>query len=350
VWAWDEQRLAPPLGHGNGLMVWPYRDSLHFMQDQCLSMEEGKVPNLRNLFREYHHNITTKLPWWREEIAPRIKLRARMFEGFEIYVGLDERLREMPNHTDGMILIGDAAGLENTELCDGVPTAWFSAEIAADVAIEALRAGDTSRSFLKRYDNRVKDHPIIQWEITGTNRFNLRYAQEDHDLEKLRKHVHDGWGLGAFTHASTPLVRMILRCIRQDPTVITAWIRMFFRYYYNWLYERYDYSGGKPGPERDRDNEPRAAQEAFRITMEVADMLLKLSAPLLKPAARMLEPLADLANPAMKLLLPLVEALMKGLRELEPVTSPLADKLVDFVRRADPHVFDPPSEGGCRDA
>lgn len=350
VWAWDEQRLAPPLGHGNGLMVWPYRDSLHFMQDQCLSMEEGKVPNLRNLFREYHHNITTKLPWWREEIAPRTKMRARMFEGFEIYVGLDEKLHEMPNHTDGMILIGDAAGLENTELCDGVPTAWFSAEIAADVAIEALRAGDTSRSFLKRYDNRVKDHPIIQWEITGTNRFNLRYAQEDHDLEKLRKHVHDGWGLGAFSHASTPLVKTALRCIRQDPTIITAWIRMFFRYYYNWLHERYDYSGGKPGPARDRDNEPKAAQEIFRIATETADMLLKLSGPLVKPVARLLEPLADLANPCMKLLLPLVEALMKGLHELEPVTSHLADKLVDFVRRADPSIFDPPSEGGCRDA
>jgi flavin-dependent dehydrogenase len=152
VWAWDEQKLAPPLGHGNGLMVWPYRNSLHFMQDQCLSLDEGKVPNLKKLFEEYHGNITTKLPWWREEITPRIKLRARMFEGFEIYVGLDEKLRQMPNHTDGMILIGDAAGLENTELCDGVPTAWFSAEIAADVAIEALRAGDTSRLFLKRYD------------------------------------------------------------------------------------------------------------------------------------------------------------------------------------------------------
>ncbi len=58
-------------------------------------------------------------------------------------------LRDMPNHTDGMILIGDAAGLESTELCDGVPAAWFSADIAADVAIEALRAGRHLAGFLR---------------------------------------------------------------------------------------------------------------------------------------------------------------------------------------------------------
>ena len=48
-----------------------------------------------------------------------------MWEGFEIFVGLDDRLRNMPNYTDGMILVGDAAGLESTGLCDGVPAAWF---------------------------------------------------------------------------------------------------------------------------------------------------------------------------------------------------------------------------------
>ena len=72
-----------------------------------------------------------------------------MWEGFEIFVGLDDRLRNMPNYTDGMILVGDAAGLESTGLCDGVPAAWFSADIAADVAIEAIKANDSSAKFLK---------------------------------------------------------------------------------------------------------------------------------------------------------------------------------------------------------
>jgi flavin-dependent dehydrogenase len=345
-WGWDEQKVAPPLGHGNGLMVWPYRNSIHFMQDQCLRLDQGEVPNLKKLFREYHQNITTKLPWWRDVVAPHIKLRARMWEGFEIFVGLNRELREVPGYTDGMILIGDAAGLESTELCDGVPAAWFSADIAADVAIEAVRAGDTSRSFLKRYDDRIRDHPIIQWSITAANRYNLRFAQDHHDLEELKKYIHGGWGLGGFTHMSTPLVKAILRQIKDNPTVITAWIRMYFRYYYNWVYERYDYSEGKPPPGREGLTKPRAAQAAFRLSLGLTDFLLNALAPLIKGAAGPLEPLSGLANPAMKLLLPLIEALVKGMVRMEPLTAPLTERIVDFVRRADPEIFDPPTKGG----
>ncbi len=341
-WGWDEQRIAPPLGHGNGLMVWPYRESVHFCQDQCLRLDEGEVPNLRRLFKEYHDNITAKLPWWKEEVAPRAELRAHMWEGFEIFVGLDRHLREMPSVTDGMILVGDTAGLESTELCDGVPAAWFSADIAAEVAVEALRVGDVSRDFLRRYEERIRDHPIIQWSITATNRYNLRFAQQHHDLEELKRYVHNGWGLGGFTHISTPLAKMILRSLQEDPEILASWIRMFFRYFYNWLYERYDYSEGKPAPDRGKMTEPKAAQAAFRALLRGLDLVLRAAGPLVRTAARIMEPLASLANPAMRLLLPAVEALVRGLVRLEPVTAPLSEKVVDFIRRADPSIFDPP--------
>ena len=216
-WGWDEQRIAPPLGHGNGLMVWPYRESLHFMQDQCLRLDEGRVVNLKKAFDEYHANVTSKLPWWADDIAPHITLRARMWEGFEIFVGLDDKLAAMPNHTDGMILIGDAAGLESTELCDGVPAAWFSAEIAADVAIKAVKKGDVSARFLSRYDRKIRKHPIIQWSIRATNRYNLRKAQESHDENELRRYVHQGWGLAALGEISTPLLRVALIGDRKEP-------------------------------------------------------------------------------------------------------------------------------------
>ena len=58
-------------------------------------------------YKEYHNNITLKLPWWKNLVAPRVKLRARMWAGFEIYVGLNKKLRNMANYMDGMILIGD---------------------------------------------------------------------------------------------------------------------------------------------------------------------------------------------------------------------------------------------------
>jgi electron transfer flavoprotein-quinone oxidoreductase len=345
-WGWDEQKIAPPLGHGNGLMVWPYRESIHFCQDQCLGMDEGKVPNLRKLFAEYHHNLTSQLPWWQEEIAPRARLRARMFENFEIFVGLNQRLRAMPNYADGIMLIGDVAGLESTELCDGVPAAWFSADIAADVAIEALRAGDVSASFLARYGERIRAHPIIQWSITAPHRYNLRYAQEHHSLEELRRYVHNGWGLGGFASVSTPLAKMILRAIRDDPKVITAWIRMFLRYYYNWLYERYDYSGGKGEPPHDRAREPKAAQAVLRGGLQFMDSALGLAAPLVKAMAGLLTPAAEIANPAMKLLLPVVEALLRGWKKVEPAAAPISDKMIDLVGRADPAVFASPGKGG----
>ena len=343
-WAWDEQKLAPPLGFGNGLMVWPYRKSVHFIQDQCLRMDQGSVPYLRKLFEEYHRNITTKLPWWREDIAPHVTPRARLWEGFEIYVGLDERLREMPNYTDGMMLIGDVAGLENTELCDGVPTAWFSAEIAAEVAIEALRAGDTSKTFLKRYDDRIRAHPIIQWAIRGRNRYDLRHAQNGHDLKFLRKCVHDGWGVGGFTHMSTPLAACILQALAKDPLILAKWIRMYFRYYYNWQYERFD--GIEPrGGEDDSMAAPGTtgtirAHRFFVFALRGMESALQLSAPVTRFLAGILEPTAAAANPLMKLLLPGLEAANNVSRRLEPAMNPLSDRLIDFVRRADPRIFD----------
>jgi hypothetical protein len=54
--------------------------------------------------------------------------------------------------------------------------------------------------------------------------------------------VHDGWWLSGFGHISTPLLKMIFLSLKEDPEIITKWVRMYFRYYYNWLHERYDYS------------------------------------------------------------------------------------------------------------
>jgi hypothetical protein len=337
-WGWDEQKIAPPLGYGNGLMVWPYRDSVHFIQDQCLEADGGKVPSLKD-FDEYHRNITGGLPRWKREVAPHIKLRSRVWDGFEIFVGLDEELRNLPNHADGMILIGDAAGLESTELCDGVPAAWFSAEIAADVAIEAIRRGDTSAAALRKYDERIKAHPIIQWSISRTNRHDLRRAQRNHDEKLLKKLVHQGWGLGGFSHVTTPLLRMVFDFISDDPAIITSWIRMFFRYYYNWAHDRFD--GAEEPREAGVTGVPTTGQRVFKRTLESVDRALARFGSPVSRAAAFLAPAAAAANPTLKALLPVVGPLYLGLmRLLEPVTDPLSRKLVDFTRGADPALFD----------
>lgn len=329
-WGFDEQKIAPPLGHGNGLMSWPYKNSIHWMQDQCLALERGQVPNLGRLFNQYHENITSQLPWWRDEIAPSAKLRARMWEGFEIFVGLDDRLRNMPSFADGMILVGDAAGLESTGLCDGVPSAWLSADIAADVAIEAIKADDTSAEFLKRYDQRIKAHPIIQWAITCNGRWNLRKAQESHDRKELRARVNYQFGPGLLTHVGTPLTKCTLHSIRKDPTVITKWVKMFLRYYYNWEH-------GCFGQEKLSGR--LKVRGAYGTTLVLFDVLVKVLSPLSMAVAWLLEPLAGAVNPLNNVLRPLIELTLRAWVKMEPLLNPLTRWITNSVKQSDPSIF-----------
>jgi len=330
-WGFDEQKIAPPLGHGNGLMAWPYRNSIHWMQDQCLALDDGQVPNLKKLFDEYHENITTQLPWWRDEIAPSVKLRARMWEGFGIYVGLDDKLRNMPNYTDGMILAGDVAGLESTGLCDGVPTAWFSADIAADVAIEAIKANDCSAKFLERYNRRIKSHSIIQWAITCNGRWNLRKAQESRDRKELMARVNYQFGPGILTHAGTPLVKSVLSAIRRDPFILRKWIRMFPRYYYNWEH-------GCPG--QGEIIECQKKSRGLGVALLFFNLLIILFSPLTWALACLLEPLAGAVNLLIRAFYPVVELGLRAGIKMEPLFNPVSRWTIDSVKQAHPSVFD----------
>ncbi len=329
-WGFDEQKIAPPLGHGNGLMSWPYKNSIHWMQDQCLTLDRGQVPDLRRLFDEYHENITAQLPWWKDEIAPSAKLRARMWEGFEIFVGLDDRLRKMPNCADGMILVGDAAGLESTGLCDGVPAAWFSADIAADVAIEAIEADDTSAGFLKRYDERIKAHPIIQWSITCSGRRDMGKAQESHDRKELKARVNHQFGPGLLTHVSTPLTKCIFNSIIHDPAVISKWVKMFLRYYYNWEHGSFgrEKLSGKP-----------KTRTAYGITLALFSGMVRVLSPLSRAMAWLLKPLAGAVNPLIKALYPLIELMLSAWVKMEPLLNPLTRWITDSVKQSDPSIF-----------
>jgi len=338
-WGWDEQNIAPPLGYGNGLMVWPYRESLHFIQDQCLSLKNDRVPNLARAFKTYHQNITSQLPWWKEKVAPNATLRAKMFQSFEIYVGLNKNLREQPTFTNGMLLIGDAAGLESTELCDGVPSAWFSAEIAAKVAINAIREKNYSKSFLKRYDYAIRGHPIIQWSITSKNRYNLRYAQKSHDIDILRYYIHNGWGLGALTHFTAPLLKMIIRTINYDKYILSKWIKMFFRYFQNYLYNSYV---NKNLNFRNKNcSKRRKYQEfMFRLMLRMVDAMTSFMKITMKIFKGLLIPSIESINPLIRKILPKIEPIYFGiLKLLEPLSIKVSNKLITFVLYADSDLF-----------
>jgi hypothetical protein len=262
-----------------------------------------------------------------------------LWEIFEIYVGLDKDLCSMSNYTDGMILIGDAAGLESTELCDGVPAAWFSAEIAANVAIEAIRANDTSKNFLSKYDVKIKNHPIIKWSISGTNRFNLRFAQREHDFKKLKKYIHDGWGLGSLTHFTTPFFTLLLSYLKKDPTLLSKWIKMYFRYYQNWLHENYDYSNKKIVNKKSY-RLLRKKELNFLHYMRLIDSLMMSLNKHQKLLAIFLIPLSKYLNNILKKMLPVVEPIYSiVLKLINPISIKLSKKIIKLVEHANPIIF-----------
>jgi flavin-dependent dehydrogenase len=59
------------------------------------------------------------------------------------------------NHGDGFLLAGDAAGLIDPFTGEGIGNALYSGRLAAETAAEAIRAGDPSARFLRRYDERL---------------------------------------------------------------------------------------------------------------------------------------------------------------------------------------------------
>lgn len=239
--AMPEENIGAPLGYGSTLYFFTYRNSIHPGLGQFL-VTRGEIPNVARLLREYFDNFTDKVERWKREIAPRVKLRSVLWDVCPIYAGLLEETREMPIYGDGLLIIGDAAGFEASAFGDGVPNAWFSAEIAADVAIEAVRRGDISSSVLAAYEERIKAHPFIIHTITDFRRWDMRRLLLTRDEAEFKRKVRDHWGIGAFRYSNMggPCMKAARDMIKQNPTVIRSWVNMFRRYFKNWENESFD--------------------------------------------------------------------------------------------------------------
>ena len=239
--AMPEEKIGAPLGYGSTLYFFTYRDSIHPGLGQFL-ITEGKVPNVQKLLRDYFSNFTSTVTRWKQDIAPHAKLRGVMWDVCPIYAGLLPETREMPIYSDGFLIIGDAAGFEAAAFGDGVPNAWFSADIAADTAIEALAAGDTSRSFLARYEEKIKADPFIIHTISDRRRWNMREILKSRDENEFRRKVRNHWGIGAFRYGNMggPCLRAARRAVTEDSKSISSWLNMFRRYYANWEQNRFD--------------------------------------------------------------------------------------------------------------
>ncbi|NVM52136.1 MAG: NAD(P)/FAD-dependent oxidoreductase [Candidatus Helarchaeota archaeon] len=70
-----------------------------------------------------------------------------------------------PTQTDNVMLVGDAAGFPCPLEAEGIYPAMITARLAAETAVEAISNGDTSKSALKRYEERWRKSSVgIEFE------------------------------------------------------------------------------------------------------------------------------------------------------------------------------------------
>ena len=67
-----------------------------------------------------------------------------------------------PLFTDGMLVVGDAAGMSNAIYREGSNLALASAKVAAQTCIEAHEAGDFSAQTLSRYAERLNESFVMK--------------------------------------------------------------------------------------------------------------------------------------------------------------------------------------------
>jgi flavin-dependent dehydrogenase len=173
-WAIPEEKLCQPPGEGTpGIFITPMRDTIHVATGQILAMRDRQA--LRGggaqLLQTYFDNLF-QTRRWREVFQPHVKLRARKFAPLPLYGNLFDEVKAQPCYASGMLMIGDAGAFQ-TPIGHGVGPAWISGEMAADVAMEALKKNDVSASFLKLFQDRRKSHPLLGWMLDSALRWEL---------------------------------------------------------------------------------------------------------------------------------------------------------------------------------
>ncbi len=113
-------------------------------------------------FRKRKYNLEQML----HDFLERPEIKKRLLRGgqlrdvatWQLNFGSQKHLHHV---FDGAILVGDAAGFINPLTGGGIHNALVSAELAAQVADEALKANDVSRSKMQVYETLCHDH---MWE------------------------------------------------------------------------------------------------------------------------------------------------------------------------------------------
>jgi geranylgeranyl reductase family protein len=127
--------------------VFPKKDSVNIGIGEIKpsATQSTNKPNLKEFYENYIHLLKES-----KIIPPTINLG-------KIQGGILPLTPLKKTFTDRVILCGDAAGLMNPLTGDGIDYAMSSGKFAAEVCTEALEAGETSASFLSKYQQLWKD-------------------------------------------------------------------------------------------------------------------------------------------------------------------------------------------------
>jgi electron transfer flavoprotein-quinone oxidoreductase len=88
-----------------------------------------------------------------------------------------------PVYTDGMLVVGDAAGMSNAIYREGSNLALISAKLAAQTCIEAHERGDFTARSLSRY-KKLLDESFIMKDLTLYSRTS-QFFQKNRDFLEL---------------------------------------------------------------------------------------------------------------------------------------------------------------------
>jgi geranylgeranyl reductase family protein len=110
-------------------------------------------------FRKKKYNLEQML----QDFLQRPEIKKRLLNGGQLRDVATWQLnfgsqKHMDHVFDGAILVGDAAGFINPLTGGGIHNALVSAELAGQIADEALQANDISRSKMQVYEQLCQDH------------------------------------------------------------------------------------------------------------------------------------------------------------------------------------------------
>ena len=104
---------------------------------------ENKTENLFKL----HHELIEKDPFISKALGPNAELEQMKAAPIR-FGGVDQ------SYNDGLLIVGDAAGMIDPLTGEGLQYAMDAAEIAADTIAEAFQKKNFTKSFFKRYHKR----------------------------------------------------------------------------------------------------------------------------------------------------------------------------------------------------